>query len=77
MCGGKQPQRSIIPAVQFHLFSAMGMCGIAILLIHCPPRDYPTVPTTFSSQDLPEQLVIVKFTEAVRGIGGMLESLAQ
>ena len=34
-------------------------------------------PNTGTPQDLAEPLDIVKFTEAVRGIGGMLESLAQ
>ena len=34
-------------------------------------------PNTGTAQDLPEPLDFVKFTEAVRGIGGMLESLAQ
>lgn len=34
-------------------------------------------PNTGTPQDLPEPLDIVKFTEAVRGMGGTLESLAQ
>ena len=49
--------------------------------------DFPTLlltdtaklrhPNSGTPQDLPEPLDIVKFTEAVRGMGGMLESLAQ
>ena len=34
-------------------------------------------PNSGTALDLPEQLDFVRFTEAVRGIGGMLESLAQ
>ena len=34
-------------------------------------------PNSGTAHDLPEPLDFVNFTEAVRGIGGMLESLAQ
>ena len=68
-------QQVSAPDIQSPLAQAFATLDIPTLLLTDTAK--LRHPNTGTAQDLPEPLDIVKFTEAVRGISAMLESLAQ